>query len=61
VIGYSVYRSTTSGAETFYVGGISATSLDDSAASGTVLFYTVTALNNFGESVWSAEVSVTVT
>jgi hypothetical protein len=60
VIGYSVYRSTTSGAESFYVGGISGTSLNDSAAGGTVLYYVVTALNNFGESVWSAEASVTV-
>lgn len=62
VIGYNVYRSeVASGAETIYAVGVGGTSLDDSAPSGTVLYYTVTALNNFGESVWSAEVSVTVT
>jgi hypothetical protein len=60
VIGYNVYRSTTSGTETFYVGGISGTSMDDSAPGGTVLYYVVTALNNVGESVWSAEATVTV-
>lgn len=61
VIGYNVYRSdTASGAETFYVGGLNVTYLDDSGTPGTVVYYVVTALNNVGESVWSAETSVTV-
>lgn len=58
VMSYNVYRSTTSGTETFLAAAFS-TFFQDAGLDPGTYFYVVTAVNNFGESVWSAEVSAT--
>ncbi len=61
VIGYKVYRSTTSGAETLLTaGGCSSlgnvlTCIDSSLTNGNTYYYQVTALNSVGESIKSSE------
>jgi hypothetical protein len=60
--GYNIYRSTTSGAEGAvpYATGVHGASFTDaSALNGTTYFYTVTAVNNAGESAQSIEVFAT--
>jgi titin len=61
ITGYRVYRATTSGNATFLaaVGGTARTYLDASVSRKTRYYYTVTATNALGESVASAEVTVT--
>jgi fibronectin type 3 domain-containing protein len=57
---YNVYRGTTSGAETLYRSGVTATTYTDtSVTGGTTYDYEVTAVNAGGESPRSAEVSAT--
>jgi hypothetical protein len=58
---YNVYRSTASGAELFYQGGLTATSFTDTTVTnGVTYFYTVSASSNAnGEGGQSAEVSAT--
>ena len=59
VTGYNVYRSTTSGAETFLASAGSSPYVDATAADGTQYFYKITALNGSCESIASAEVAAT--
>lgn len=63
ITGYSVYRGDASNAEVFmfWLPETSFTTNDIAAASGSTVFYVVTASNAVGESVWSNEVTVTVT
>ena len=59
---YKVYRSTTPGGEgsTPYAAGINTTSYSDNAVTnGTTYYYTVSAVNNIGESEQSLEVKAT--
>ncbi len=62
VTSFNVYRSTSSGTETFYasVSGSTSTFLDNAVTQGTLYFYFVTAVNSAGESGHSPEVSATV-
>jgi fibronectin type 3 domain-containing protein len=61
ITGYKVYRGTVSGGETLLIKlGSTVNSLDDaSGVNGTTYYYTVTALNSAGESVFSNELSAT--
>ena len=57
---YSVYRSTTSGAETLLQAGIGGNTFTDSTAvNNTLYFYQISASSTFGTSAKSSEVSVT--
>src|SRR5439155_681945 len=57
---YSVYRSTTSGAETLVQAGLTVTTYTDTGrTNGTTYFYEVTASNVGGESAKSSEASAT--
>ena len=59
---YNVYRGTAPGAEGLYHAGVGTPSfVDDAAANGTTYFYTVTALNDAGESAASNEATATPT
>ncbi len=58
VINYNVYRSTSSGTETFYANAGNQLSYSDSSVSvGTTYYYKVSAVNSSGESVLSNESS----
>ena len=58
ITGYDIYRSTSSGAETFLVAvGNVINYTDTSARKGTTYYYEVTALNTVGQSAFSNEVS----
>ena len=60
ITGYSVYRATTSGAETQLIALGNVTSyVDSSTTNGTAYFYQVTATNGTGEGAASAESSAT--
>jgi subtilase family serine protease len=57
---YRLYRSTTSGGETLYRSGLTATTFTDTGlTNGTTFFYQVTAVNSVGESAKSTQVSAT--
>jgi subtilase family serine protease len=57
---YRLYRSTTSGGETLYRSGLTATTFTDTGlTNGTTFFYKVSALNSVGESAKSSEASAT--
>lgn len=56
---YNVKRSTTSGAEVTISTTATTTFVDSSGVAGTKYFYVVTAVNSFGESGPSSEVSGT--
>lgn len=61
ILGYNIYRSQTSGTETFLatVSGAATTKyLDTSAANGSNWFYRVTAVNAIGEGAFCREVNV---
>lgn len=59
ITGYNVYRGTSSSGETLYEADVSGLSFQDAfATSGTPWFYTVTAVNSYGESVFSTEVPI---
>ena len=59
---YSVYRATSSGAETLLQGGLATASYTDNAVTnGTKYYYQVSATNGSGEGLKSAEVSATPT
>jgi fibronectin type 3 domain-containing protein len=59
---FNVYRGTTSGSETLYQSGITATSYTDSNVTfGQTYFYKVSAVNQVGESALSSEVSAALT
>lgn len=64
IIGYNVYRSTTSGpvsTKSAIATGLTSTSyLDSSAIPGTTYYYQVTAFNSTGDSTPSSEVSATI-
>ena len=58
ITGYSIYRGTSSGSETFYKSvGTVTTYLDQSVTSGTTYFYKIKAVNNVGQSNLSIEAS----
>ena len=60
ITGYNVYRSTSSGAETFLASaGITTSYIDTSATNGLTYYYTVTAINAIGESALSNEAYAT--
>jgi cellulose 1,4-beta-cellobiosidase len=62
VIGYKIYRSTSSGNETQYDGLVySASYVDNNVVNGTTYYYKVSAVNANGEGSLSSEVSVTPT
>lgn len=54
---YNIYRSDASGQEAIHVVGFDGNFFEDTAAAGTTWYYVITAVNGYGESVWSAEVS----
>jgi fibronectin type 3 domain-containing protein len=57
---YNIYRSTSSGSETLYQTGVTATSFTDTnLTNGTTYYYQITAVNSAGESARSSEVSAT--
>jgi fibronectin type 3 domain-containing protein len=60
VTGYKVYRGTSSGGETYLATALSTAYLDYSAVGGTKYYYKVTAVNAWGESGFSNEVSATI-
>ena len=57
--GYRVYRSTSSGRETFLVSSASTRYTDAGTAKGAVYFYVVTAVNAVGEGPRSNEARAT--
>jgi fibronectin type 3 domain-containing protein len=60
ITGYNVYRSTSSGAETFLASAGTATNyIDASVTNGLTYYYAVTAVNAVGESARSNEASAT--
>jgi fibronectin type 3 domain-containing protein len=56
---YLVYRSTTTGAESYFSYTYSTTFSDTAVTNGTTYFYKVTAINGYGESPKSNEASAT--
>jgi len=60
VTSFNVYRANVAGQEALYQGGVIGLSFSDSTATaGTTWFYVITAVNGYGESAWSVEVSAT--
>ena len=59
---YNVYRSNVTGQEVLYQAGVIGSSFSDAAATvGMTWYYVITAVNGYGESAWSVEVSATPT
>jgi hypothetical protein len=56
---YNVYRSTTSGGETFLASSATTSYTDNAVVAGTTYYYEVTAVNGAGEGGYSVEVSAT--
>ena len=60
VTSYNVYRSNVAGQEALYQAGVIGSAFTDTAATaGLTWYYVVTAVNGYGESAWSVEVSAT--
>src|SRR4029079_16211771 len=60
ITGYKIYRSTTTGAETFLKSvGVVTSSNDTAVTNGTTYYYKVSAVNSVGESVMSGEAFAT--